>query len=107
MGSLNFPLTGPRMRKESFAKVDLLAEIVNRLRDSVHDEADLITNNPIGEFMPEYDSENGASTNDPKLEYKYPPCPGCGAPLEKDAGRYVCDNCDYEWEAWEVLDSMF
>ncbi len=76
---------------------------------TVHREADLITNNPIGEFMPKYDSENWASTDDPKLEYKYPPCPGCRAPLEKDAvsGRYLCGDSDYEWEAWEVLDSDF
>jgi NADH pyrophosphatase NudC (nudix superfamily) len=59
--------------------------------------------------MPKDASEDWASTSDPKIEYKYPPCPGCGAPLEKDAesGRYVCDDCDSEWEAYEVLDSMF
>ena len=57
--------------------------------------------------MPKDASEDWASTSDPKVEYKYPPCPGCGGPLEKDAvsGRYVCDDCDHEWEAWEVLDS--
>ena len=44
-----------------------------------------------------------------KLITSIPPCPGCGGPLEKDAetGRYVCDDCDNEWEAWEVMDSYF
>ncbi|HJT65753.1 MAG TPA: helix-turn-helix transcriptional regulator [Pyrinomonadaceae bacterium] len=54
-------------------------------------------------------SNRWASTNDPKVEYKYPPCPGCGAELEKDAetGRYLCGDCDSDWEAWEVMDSTF
>lgn len=49
-----------------------------------------------------------SSTSDAKVEPQYHPCPGCGSPLEKDAesGRYVCLDCDFEWEAWEVLDSM-
>jgi NADH pyrophosphatase NudC (nudix superfamily) len=52
------------------------------------------------------DSENWASTNDPKMDYGgYPPCPGCGSPLEKDeeSGRYVCYDCDNAWETWELL----
>lgn len=39
---LEFPLTSPRMRKQSLAKIDLLADVVNRFRDAVHAEADLI-----------------------------------------------------------------
>jgi hypothetical protein len=39
---LEFPLTSPRMRKQSLAKIDLLTEIVNRFRDAVHNEASLI-----------------------------------------------------------------
>lgn len=39
---LEFPLTSPRMRKQSLAKIDLLAEIVNGFRDAVHNEASLI-----------------------------------------------------------------
>jgi hypothetical protein len=33
-----------------------------------------------------------SSTSDPKDDDKYPPCPGCGGPLKKDAvsGRYLC-----------------
>ena len=48
-----------------------------------------------------------SNTSDPKHDDKLP-CPGCGGPLEKDtvAGRYVCDDCDHEWEGWEVLDSL-
>ena len=42
MVELEFPLTSPRMRKQSLAKLDLLAEIVNRFRDAVHREATLI-----------------------------------------------------------------
>jgi len=40
---------------------------------------------------------------------KYLSCPGCGAELEKDAGtgRYVCGDCEGDWEAWEVMDSTF
>jgi DNA-directed RNA polymerase subunit RPC12/RpoP len=62
--------------------------------------------------MSKDDSENyvSVSIDDLKGGYKkYLACPGCGAELEKDAvsGRYVCGDCDTEWEAWEVLDSMF
>ena len=48
-----------------------------------------------------------SSTSDPKDDDKLP-CPGCGGPLEKDtvSGRYTCDDCNHEWEGWEVLDSM-
>ena len=42
MVELEFPLTSARMRKQSLAKVDLLAEIVTRFRDAVHAEAKLI-----------------------------------------------------------------
>jgi len=42
MIELEFSLTTPRMRKQSLAKVDLLAEIVNRFRDAIHAEANLI-----------------------------------------------------------------
>ncbi|HKS10063.1 MAG TPA: helix-turn-helix transcriptional regulator [Pyrinomonadaceae bacterium] len=48
-----------------------------------------------------------SNMNEPKHEDKLP-CPGCGSPLEKDtvSGRYLCYDCDHEWEAWEVLDSL-
>jgi hypothetical protein len=39
---LEFPLTSPRLRKQSLAKIDLLADVVNRFRDAVHSEAALI-----------------------------------------------------------------
>ena len=39
---LDFSLTGPRLRKQSLAKIDLLAEVINRFRDAVHAEAKLI-----------------------------------------------------------------
>lgn len=39
---LDFPLTSPRMRKQSLAKVDLLAEVINRFREAIHAEAELI-----------------------------------------------------------------
>ena len=42
MIELEFSLTTPRMRKQSLAKVDLLAQIVNRFRDAIHREAALI-----------------------------------------------------------------
>ena len=42
MIELEFPLTSPRMRKRSRAKIDLLAEVVNRFRESIHAEAALI-----------------------------------------------------------------
>jgi len=61
----------------------------------------------INEFKPKDDSKNWASTNDPKQEYKYPPCPGCGGPVElnDEIRRYVCFNCGNDWEAWELLDN--
>ena len=48
-----------------------------------------------------------SNTSDPKHEDKLP-CPGCGSPLEKDAmsGRYVCNDCNHEWDGWEVLDRL-
>lgn len=42
MVELEFPLTSPRLRKQSLAKADLLAAIVNRFKDTIHAEADLI-----------------------------------------------------------------
>jgi ribosomal protein L37AE/L43A len=62
--------------------------------------------------MPKDDSENyvRVSIDDLMASHKkYLACPGCGAELEKDAetGRYVCGDCDSDWEAWEVLDSNF
>lgn len=42
MVELEFPLTSPRMRKRSRAKIDLLAEVVNRFKDALHAEADLV-----------------------------------------------------------------
>jgi len=39
---LDFSLASPRSRKRSLAKIDLLAEVVNRFRDKVHSEAALI-----------------------------------------------------------------
>jgi hypothetical protein len=42
MIELDFSLTGPRLRKQSLAKIDLLAEVINRFRDAVHTEADLM-----------------------------------------------------------------
>jgi hypothetical protein len=42
MVELEFPLTSPRMRKQSLAKLDLLAHVINRFRDAVHNEAKLI-----------------------------------------------------------------
>ena len=39
---LEFPLTSKRARKNSLAKIDLLADVVNRFRDAVHAEAKLI-----------------------------------------------------------------
>jgi hypothetical protein len=61
----------------------------------------------IAELMPKDDSENWASTNDPKDDDGgYPPCPGCGGPVEPnvECGGYVCLDCDWEWEAWELID---
>jgi hypothetical protein len=42
MIELEFSLASPRVRKQSLAKIDLLAEVVNRFRDAVHAEANLI-----------------------------------------------------------------
>ena len=42
MIELEFSLTSPRMRKQSLAKVDLLAEVINRFKDAIHTEAELI-----------------------------------------------------------------
>jgi hypothetical protein len=39
---LDFSLTGPRLRKQSLAKIDLLAEVINHFKDAIHAEADLI-----------------------------------------------------------------
>lgn len=105
---LKFPLTSKRARKNSLAKIDLLADIVNRFRDAVHAEATLIDEREYGP-MPKDDSDNDASTNTPKIGGKDIPCPGCGGgPLRKDyeLDCYVCDDCDWERESWEVFDSM-
>ena len=42
MIELEFSLASPRVRKQSLAKIDLLAEIVNRFRDTMHAEAKLM-----------------------------------------------------------------
>lgn len=42
MVELEFPLTSPRLRKQSLKKVDLLAKVINRFRDAVHAEAKLM-----------------------------------------------------------------
>jgi hypothetical protein len=42
MIELEFSLASPRVRKQSLAKIDLLAEVVNRFKDAIHTEADLI-----------------------------------------------------------------
>jgi hypothetical protein len=42
MVELEFPLTNPRARKQSRAKIDLLADVINRFKDSIHAEADLM-----------------------------------------------------------------
>lgn len=42
MVELEFPLTSPRLRKQSLAKIDLLAEVVNRFKNAIHAEANLI-----------------------------------------------------------------
>ena len=42
MIELEFPLTSARMRRQSLAKVDLLADVISRFRDAVHAEAELI-----------------------------------------------------------------
>jgi hypothetical protein len=42
MVELEFPLSDPRTRKQSLAKIDLLAEVINRFKETIHAEADLI-----------------------------------------------------------------
>ena len=42
MIELEFSLASPRVRKQSLAKIDLLAEVVNRFKDAIYSEADLI-----------------------------------------------------------------
>jgi hypothetical protein len=42
MIELEFSLASPRVRKQSLAKIDLLAEVITRFRDTVHAEADRI-----------------------------------------------------------------
>ena len=42
MIELDFSITGPRKRKQSLAKIDLLAEVINHFRDAIHAEANLI-----------------------------------------------------------------
>lgn len=39
---LEFPLTSRRLRKQSLAKIDLLAQVINEFKDAVHAEAELI-----------------------------------------------------------------
>jgi hypothetical protein len=60
--------------------------------------------------MNDDDSKNSESTNTPTMMGgKHIPCPGCGGPLEDNyegGGSYRCPDCDWEWETWEVLDSM-
>lgn len=56
--------------------------------------------------MRERESDGWARTNDPKTDYgEHPPCPGCGGPVEYvEDGDYVCLDCDWGWEAWELID---
>lgn len=42
MLELEFPLTSRRLRKQSLAKIDLLAQIINQFKDAIHAEAELI-----------------------------------------------------------------
>ena len=42
MIELEFSLASPRVRKQSLAKIDLLAEVINRFKDTIHAEAKLI-----------------------------------------------------------------
>ena len=42
MVELDFSLTGLRKRKQSLAKIDLFAEVVNGLREAIHAEAKLM-----------------------------------------------------------------
>ena len=39
---LDFPLTSPRLLRQSVRRANLLAEIVNRFKDTIHAEAELI-----------------------------------------------------------------
>ena len=49
-----------------------------------------------------------SNTSDPEDDDKDLPCPGCSGLVEKEvvSGRYVCGDCDHEWEGWKVLDSL-
>ena len=42
MVELEFPLTSPRLRKQSLKKIDLLAKVINHFKDTIHAEAELI-----------------------------------------------------------------
>jgi hypothetical protein len=42
MIELEFPLSDPLLRKQSLAKIDLLADVINRLKETIHTEAELI-----------------------------------------------------------------
>lgn len=42
MIELEFPLTNQRARKQSLAKIDLLAEVINQFKQTIHAEAELI-----------------------------------------------------------------
>lgn len=42
MVELEFPLTSRRLRKQSLAKIDLLARVINQFKDVIHTEAELI-----------------------------------------------------------------
>ena len=42
MVELEFPLTNRRLRKQSLAKIDLLAQVINQFKDTIHTEAELI-----------------------------------------------------------------
>jgi hypothetical protein len=42
MIELEFPLTSPRARKQSLAKIDLLAGVINRFKDTIHTEAEMM-----------------------------------------------------------------
>ena len=42
MVELDFSLTCPRKRRQSLAKIDLLAEVVNRFKETMHAEAKLM-----------------------------------------------------------------
>ena len=42
MVELEFPLTSRRLRKQSLAKIDLLAQVINQFKSTIHTEAELI-----------------------------------------------------------------